>query len=180
MGSVVVTRDSVTGSRCSDGIGMLKTSLQAGESFNVAVVFFLEVGLEVGHGVVHCGFILPFVYGTVKDAGFDKHSECETNGCGISDGFPAGSSKHLTVVDVLPKVFDRFLRHPWSGEMLMVGIEIGGLDRAICVNQMCQHGLGRDHGVAHGVILKCGKIKTPLFIVLSPKTTDSKQRDPHK
>jgi len=124
MGSVVVTRDSVTGSRCSDGIGMLKTSLQAGESFNVAVVFFLEVGLEVGHGVLHCGFILPFVYGTVKDAGFDKHSECETNGCGISDGFPAGSSKHLTVVDVLPKVFDRFLRHPWSGEMLMVGIEI--------------------------------------------------------
>jgi len=127
---------------CNDDIGTLKSSLHTGESFNVVVIFFLEVCLEIGHGVLCCGFVLLFVHGTVKNTSFDKHGECEMNGNGIGDGFPTGSGEDLAVMNAFPEVFDGFLGCPWCNEMLVVGIKIWGLIGPYmsirCANMACR------------------------------------------
>jgi len=158
VGSAVVFNAKVGKDRDDGGMGALEASLCTHECFNAPIIFLLEMCLEVDHGVLCCRFALPFVNCTVKNTGLDKESECQMHGCGIGDGFSAGSSKDLTVVDALPEVCNGLLRNPWCNEFIMVGIEVSRPDQSIGANQVSQHGLQCDHGKAHGVVLEGGKI----------------------
>jgi len=72
MGCGVKTYIEVASGWHQDGIGMLEAGLCTGESFNVAITFFLEVGLEIGHGLLHGQLVFPLVDGSVEYACFDK------------------------------------------------------------------------------------------------------------
>jgi len=60
-----------------NSIGVLESGLCTGESFDVAIIFFLEVGLEIGHGLLHSQFVFPLVNSSVEYASFDDYNEHE-------------------------------------------------------------------------------------------------------
>jgi len=97
-----VTGGLVAGGGRNDSVGALEAGLCAGESFNVTIIFFFEVGLEVGHSVLCRWLVLPFVYCTMKDSSFDEHHECEAHCHGVSDGFCSSRGKDLAIADALP------------------------------------------------------------------------------
>jgi len=101
MGCGVEAHVKVAGGWHHNSIGTLETSLCTGESFNASIIFFLEVGLEVGHGLL-CGlFVFPLVDHGVEHTGFDKYGEHEVHCGGICDGLPTGHCKDLTVANAL-------------------------------------------------------------------------------
>jgi len=70
---------------CNHSIGMLKSSLHAGEHFDVSIVFFFEMGLEVCHGVLCNRLVLSFVNGAVENTTVFEDNECEVHHSVISD-----------------------------------------------------------------------------------------------
>jgi len=101
-----VAGDHCVISHCNGGIGMLKSSLCAGEGFNAAVVVFFEVCLKVCHGVLCNWLVLPFIDGTMENAHVFEDSECEMHCSGIGDSLATGCCKDLAFTDAFPQVFD--------------------------------------------------------------------------
>jgi len=158
MWGVIADGTCFMGNGANSGIGVLEASLSTSECFNMALVLFFEVCLEIHHGMLSNRLVFPFVDSAVEDTCVFEDSEHEAHGCGIGDGFSTSHGKELTIADIFPQVFEQLFRHPQGSEAVSVGIKVRRLDRTICHDEMCQHCLQCNSGKAHGFVFECCEV----------------------
>ena len=96
------------------------------------LVGFGEVGLEGCHCLGGFVLITPFFACGLEHFGGFNGKEGLVDGSFVGDGVIVGGGKLLGGLDSLEKCFQRFIRIPFFGKAVTVGLEVIGGNRTVC------------------------------------------------
>ena len=116
------------------------------DAFDVGKV---EVGLEVGNGVVGDGTFAPVANVVGKYVGVFEVVDGNADDGGIGNRFDAGSCEILTGLDLCPEVGKGLIRTPLAREVLEICFQVVGRDGAIGGAEVVEDLQGGDVGKTH-------------------------------